>query len=501
MIERRPHLLSKSRFMAGLQCLKRLYLECNHRDLADPVSPGQQAIFDSGTAVGELARTRFPGGTLVEEEHFEHSQAVRTTEELLHDPSVPALYEAAFTSEGVRTRVDVLSRISDFEFDLIEVKSSTSVKDEHIQDVAIQRHVVESSGVTVRATYLMHIDSCYVYRGGDYEVDQLFALADVSDEVGDYAEFELTSDLARMWESLETEQTLQTETGPHCRIPYVCPFFGHCHQDEPEHPVRELPRLSKGLRDRLKTSGGDALVDIPRDFPGLSGLQRRVLKSVASGEPWVGPDLASRLSEITFPASFLDFETLSPAVPLYRDTRPYQPMPFQWSLHVLDSGGELTHRAFLDDAQDDPRERFVMSLLDAVPPEGSVVTYSSYETGVMNRLAQSFSQHADRLMDLCGRVIDLLQLIRGNYYHPGFHGSFSLKSVVPALVPGLVYDDLDIPEGLTAAAAYAGLVAGEIPDSDGQATREALLAYCARDTEVMVRLYDALLEESRRVSR
>ena len=496
MIPRRPHLLSKSRFIAGLQCLKRLYLECNHRELADPVSPGQQAIFDAGTAVGELARRRFPGGILVEEEFLKHAQAVQTTEELLLDPSVPALYEAAFTSDGVRTRVDVLSRVNDLEFDLVEVKSGTRVRDEHIWDVAIQMHVVEASGVTIRCAYLMHIDNTYVYSGGDHDLDQLFSLEDVTDEVRAYAESEMAGDLARMWESLENDETLAIKAGPHCKIPYVCPFFGHCHRDEPEHSIRELPRLSQELRGRLKTSGIDGIVDIPPGFTGLSGMQRRVLNSVISGDPYVGPELASRLTEITFPASFLDFEALSPAVPLYRGTRPYQPVPFQWSLHVLESEGGLTHRAFLDDGQGDPRERFVTSLLNAVPPEGSIATYSSYEIGVMTGLAQSLPLYEDRLLELCGRVIDLLQVIRSNYYRPGFHGSFSLKSVVPALIPDLKYDDLDIPEGLTASAAYAGLVACKTPDSDRRTIREALLAYCARDTEVMVRLYKALLAES-----
>ena len=409
---------------------------------------------------------------------------------------MPALYEAAFTFEGIRTRVDVLSRVNDLEFDLVEVKSSTSVRDEHIRDVAIQTHVVEGSGVTIRRAYLMHIDNTYVCSGGDHDLDQLFALEDVTDEVKAYSDSDMTGDLARMWESLETEETLAIETGPHCKIPYTCPFFGHCHRDEPEHPIRELPGLRQALRDHLKASEIDDIVGIPPDFSGLSWMQRRVLNSVTSGYPRVGPELASRLSEITFPASFLDFETLSPGVPLYPGTGPYQPVPFQWSLHVLEPDGGLTHRAFLDDGQGDPRERFVISLLDAVPPAGSLVTYSSYEVGVMTRLAQSFPQYEDRLMELGGRVIDLLQVIRGNYYHPGFHGSFSLKSVVPALVPDLAYGDLDIPEDLTAAAAYAGLVADKTPDSDRQAIREALLAYCARDTETMVRLYEALLAES-----
>ena len=173
--------LSKSRFLAGLQCLKRLYLECHHPELADPVEAGQQAVFDAGSAVGKLARQRFPDGTLIEEQYFEHSQAVRSTQTLLSDASVPALYEPAFTFQGVRTRIDVLSRSGGQEFDLIEVKSTTSAKDEHIPDIAIQLYVVEGSGITIGRAYLMHINNTYVYQGGDHNPEQLFSLADVTD--------------------------------------------------------------------------------------------------------------------------------------------------------------------------------------------------------------------------------------------------------------------------------------------------------------------------------
>ena len=488
--------LSKSRFLAGLQCLKRLYLECHHRELADPMEAGRQAIFDAGTAVGELARQRFPNGTLIEEQYFEHSQAVRSTQALLSDDSVPTLYEPAFTFRGVRTRVDVLVRSGGQEFDLVEVKSTTSAKDEHIPDVAIQMYAVEGSGISIRRAYLMHINNTYVYQGRDHDPDRLFSLRDVTDEARAYAAEEMPNYLAQMWESLQLAETLDIETGRHCTTPYPCPFFGHCHRDEPEHPIRELPGLREAGYERLKASGIRDIGSIPPDFPGLSGVQRRARDSVVTGWPFVGPDLASRLGEISFPASFLDFETLSPAVPIYVGTRPYQTIPFQWSLHVRDSNGGLRHSSFLDDGSGDPRERFITGLLAAIPSQGPIVTYSSYEETVMKGLAQEFPQYESRLLALCERVVDLLRLIRGNYYHPEFHGSFSIKSVLPALVPGLAYDDLEIPEGLAATAAYARLIAGGTPQSDGAKIREALLAYCERDTEAMVRVFEALLVES-----
>ena len=455
----------------------------------------QQAIFDTGTAVGELARRRFPGGVLIDEQYFEHPKAVKSTQALLSDASVPALYEPAFTYRGIRTRVDVLVR-SGQAFDLVEVKSTTGAKREHVPDIAIQMYAVEGSGIPVQRAYLMHIDNTYVYQGGDHDPNRLFSLEDVTDDVRAYAAADMPNDLARMWESLRLTETLDIETGRHCTTPYRCPFFGHCHRDEPEHPVRELPMLRKEGYERLKVSGVRDIGSIPPDFAGLSGMQRRVRDSVISGRPFVSPTLASRLREISFPASFLDFETLIPAVAMYVGTRPYQAVPFQWSMHVRESDGEIRHSSFLDDGPGDPRERFITSLLEAVPSRGAIVVYSGYEERVLKELAREFPEYETHLLALCHRAVDLLRLIRGSYYHPQFHGSFSIKSVLPALVPDLAYDDLEIPEGLAATSAYARLIAGGTPKSEEAKIREALLAYCERDTEAMVRIYEALLIES-----
>ena len=452
--------LSKSRFLNGLQCLKRLYLQTHHSELADPVDSGQQAIFDSGTLVGELARERFPGGALVEEEYFEHVQAEKDTRRLISDPSVPALYEPAFSFEGIRSRVDVLTRTDTGEFDLIEVKSTTRVKEDvHIPDAAIQVYMTEGAGIPIRRAYLMHINRAYVYvyPGGEHDPEGLFTLADVTDEVRLYIKSELPSHLDRMRESLRTTDTLGIETGRHCTVPYACSFIGHCHRNDPEYPIRELPSLRQPTRERLQELGIADIASVPSDFPGLSRLQRRVTDSVITGQPFVGSDLASKLGEIASPASFLDFETVNPAIPMYAGTRPYQQIPFQWSLHVRDSDGGLKHREFLHEGDGDPRERFVTSLLAAIPSEGSIVTYSSYERRIMKELADAFPQHRDSLLSLTERVFDLLQPIRTEYYHPGFHGSFSIKSVTP--------------ENLV-----------EIPASDSQLAYETT---CARDTEAM----------------
>lgn len=438
--------LSKSKFQYGLQCLKRLYLYSYQWELSDPVDESLQAVFDTGNDVGELARERFLGGRLIEESHKKHDQAVKTTAALLADAEVPPLYEAAFTFEDINTRVDVLKRGKGQAFDLVEVKSSTQVKPEHVTDVAIQMHVVEGAGTPVSRAYLMHINRGYVYQGGDHDLEELFTLEDVTDRVRKFIDECVPDNLSQMWAALQASSPPDIAIGPHCKKPYVCSFYGHCHQGE----------------------------------------------VAQTGAASVSPNLGSSLEEITFPASFLDFETFNPAIPLYVGTRPYQRIPFQWSLHVLDASGEVRHHSFLNGDAEDPRENFIVSLLEAIPSAGAIVVYTHFESSTLKDLARAFPAYEERLLALCDRMVDLYKIIRGNYSNPGFGGSYSLKAVVPVLAPDLSHTDLAIQEGGAASARYAAIIAAGAQEADKAKTREDLLAYCARDTEVMIGVYKAL---------
>ena len=484
--------LSKSRFMAGLQCLKRLYLECYDRDLADQIDARQQAIFDTGTGVGELARERYPNGRLIEEQYFQFSQAARTTEKVLSDTSVPAIFEGAFAFEKIRIRADILKRNEEGSFDLIEVKSTTSAKREHIPDVAIQLHVLEGMGIPVRQAHLMHINNEYVYQGGAYDLEELFSLKDVTEEAREFVSEIAPEKLVEMWQALGGETVPDIEAGSQCTRPYRCPFYAHCHQQVTEHPVSDLPMASRKLLEELKESGIEDIRGIPDDHLGLNALQQRVRDCVATDSTFVSPELPAKLREISFPVSFLDFETFNPALPVYVGTRPYQPVPFQWSLHIKSASGHMSHESFLCQDTEDPRPALVESLLSAMPCEGTIMAYSNYEQTVMKQLATEFPECEGALLALCDRTFDLLKLIREEYYHPQFHGSFSIKSVLPVLVPEMGYGDLEIQHGLIAAIDFGRMVAEDTPIAERNKTRDALLAYCQRDTEAMVRVFEVL---------
>ncbi len=209
-------------------------------------------------------------------------------------------------------------------------------------------------------------------------------------------------------------------------------------------------------------------------------------------QPYIGADLQRSISGLEYPLTFLDFETFNPALPYYSGTRPYQVIPFQWSMHIQHPDGSLEHREFLHEGTDDPRLAFINSLIAAAGTSGSIVTYSGYEETRLKQLASDFPEYANGLQSLVLRMFDLLKAIRSHYYHPGFHGSFSLKSVLPVLVPELGYEDLEICDGSMASVAYAKMIHPDTEKSEQERIRTALLAYCQRDTEAMVRVLGVL---------
>lgn len=482
--------LSKSKYLSGLQCQKRLYLEIHAPTLATAPDEQTQAILDMGTEVGELARRRFPGGVLVTADHRHPTEALRQTAALLADPAVPAIFEGALEYDRVLVRVDILERVASASggqdaWRLIEVKSSSRAKDIHVSDLAIQAHVLRGAGLSLDGTWLMHINTQYVYPGGPLDLTQLFSLHDLSVQVAALHP-DVAPRLDRMKAMLQAPLPPSIEPGSHCHQPYDCPFWDHCTKEKPARWIYHLPGNAQTV-ERLVRQGVETIDAIPQDVK-LTPVQRRVKDNVE----WVDARLRDALSSVRFPVHHLDFETFMPAIPKFPMTRPYQTIPTQWSNHIETEEGRVQHEAYLCRNSDDPREEFAVTLLESLGREGSICVYSDYERTVLQRLADALPSLKTDLTQAMARLWDLLTIVKDHYYHPAFGGSFSIKSVLPALVPDLSYEDLEIKEGGTAARAYQQMVFDETDWVEKERLRDALLQYCERDTLAMVAVRKAL---------
>ncbi|MCX5797538.1 MAG: DUF2779 domain-containing protein [Elusimicrobia bacterium] len=485
-----PMRLSKTQYIRGLQCLKSLWLHHFRPDLRVPVSPALQRIFEQGRAVGELARRAFPGGILIAADHDHIPEALQQTQSALQT-GVSALFEPAFVHDDLLARPDILVR-DEGGWDLIEVKASTDVKEVYLPDVAAQRFAVEGSGLKVRRTLLMHVDNAYV-RKGPVDPHKFFRTQDVSALCAPHLK-ELPAKLAAMQATMEGVLP-EVEIGAHCSSPYDCDFRDFCWKHVPDYSVYDLKRADFGTITELRHLGVMRLEDIPPDF-GLTDAQEIQVRVAKTGEPHIdGPGIRKCLQSLAYPLHYLDFETVAPAIPPYDGLRPFQALPFQASLHVqAEPDGKAEHLEFLGDPKSDPRAAMVDFLIGKIGPKGSVVVYNaSFEGGRLAELAEAFPRQAKALLGVQKRLWDLAVPFRTSLFmHPDMRGSASMKAVLPALVPGMDYDHLDIGDGVAAFLAYESLMAGKLSAAQAKKTMAALREYCGQDTLGMVEILRVL---------
>ena len=485
-------LLSKSRFITGQQCHLRLWYQCYQPDLASEISEGQQAIFDMGHEVGELATRLYPGGVLIGEDHLHHEEAVQSTLEALKDSSVCAIYEAAFLYDGVRIRVDILERLENGKWNLIEVKSSTSVKDVHLPDVAVQLYVLRGAGLEIEKEFLMHVNNQYVYDGKELDLNSFFIGSDVTEEVVAMQKT-VPGKISELKEMLSYSDPPDISPSRHCSKPYECEFFEYCTKEMPEHWIMELSGIKQTKLNELVVIGINDIRDIPSNCS-LTDLQDRIRTSVVNNEEYITEELERELTDVEYPIHFLDFETISTAIPRFAGTRPYQTIPFQWSNHILQKDGVLEHHDYLCNEDKDPRVEFTFKLLSVLGIKGSIFIYSTYEITIIKTLSIHLTEYREKLLDTLDRFKDLRALTKKHFYHPEFHGSFSLKSVLPALVTGMDYESLGIQEGSEASSEYLRMIDPSVSSEEREKIKEDLLAYCGQDTLAMVRIRDELLK-------
>lgn len=487
--------LSKTRYLSGCQCHLKLWYDCYEGELAGDVDAVTQAIFDTGHEVGRLARLRYPGGVLVEADHLHAEEALAETRALLRDKSVPAIFEAAFEHRGVLVRVDILERNALGDFNLIEVKSGTSVKEVNEHDVAVQMWVLRGAGIEIADAGLLTLSRGYVFDGRRLDVHRLFRFHALHDAVSEHLPW-IGEDVTRLQNMLSAPEAPEIDPGDHCFEPYECGYYEFCTQDWEflEHPITDLPRLQARKHEALEEQDIEEIGDIPDDFP-LSKRQAIVRLAVVTGKEHVSPNLASALGEASFPIRYLDFESFSPAVPRYAGTRCYDTIPFQFSVHTEQADGSISHSEFLWTEAGDPRGPLAGALLEACGRDGTICVYSGFERRVIKALSRELPDLCFELEALLERLWDLLKVVEANYYHADLHGSFSIKQVLPVLVPDMSYEGLAVADGREASVAYQASL--EHPDPQERARiHEALREYCRQDTLAMLETRRALARKA-----
>lgn len=485
--------LSKSRFLAGLQCHRQLYWRVREpRALELTPDTKLQAIFDMGNRVGERARAEFPGAVLIERDPRNIAAAIEATKQALA-VGAPVIFEASFLEDGVFVAVDILSKLDDG-YVLTEVKATASAKAQHTPDAAIQAHVVERAGLPVVRVEIMHLNTEHRHP----DEGPLFARTDVTEAVA-----ALRPGIAK---EIEAQRKMllgplpDVAPGDHCASPHPCPFLDRCHVPLPDHSIEDLNGLRDKLRDALRDAGIETVDEIPSDFP-LKPLHARQRRAVQSNELVVEEGLREALMGYAFPIAMLDFETVAPALPVWSGCSPFGQVPVQFSVHIVHQDGTIAHRGYLaeagGDSRPDPRPHVAAALAEALRDAVTILAWhASVEKRCLETLAQASPEHAPALREARDKVHDLLPVVRNHLYHPDFRGSFSIKAVAPALLSGLSYAELEVADGQTASSQLERLLCRpeELTADERTGLRQQLEAYCKRDTEVMVGLFQVLLD-------
>lgn len=485
------YLLSKSSFLKGLQCDKHLFLYKYKKELLDPLTEMQEAIFARGTDVGKLAQELFPGGIDATPKSLKRfGESAELTKSLLQNDE-QIIYEATFINDAVLAAADIVVKQND-ELSIYEVKSSTSVNEVHINDAAVQYWIISNLGYKINDIAIVYINNQYE-REGELDLNSLFNVGSVLDFVLPKQSF-VTEEVKRQKNILGRKSVPEVKIGMHCTDPYPCGFIGHCWKHIPENSIFDISGMHLRKKFELYEQDVVKVKDIPPDF-GLNKNQQLQVEGILNDTTIIDKEAIKMfLDTLNYPMYFIDFESFQPPVPLYDKSRPYQQIPFQYSVHYKENPkAKLEHHEFIADPDSDPRIPFIENLLEAVGDNGDIIVYNkSFEITRLKEIAQVLPEYEKEINSVIVRIKDLmLPFQRKYYYTPEMQGSYSIKYVLPALVPELSYNEMEIADGGTASLAYESLLSLDDFIKIDEIKKQ-LLEYCKLDTLAMVRILERL---------
>ncbi len=484
--------LSKSTFIRGLQCEKSLYLYKHHYKLRDPISSSLQTTFDQGTNIGILAQELFPNGVDASpENHFKIVESVGKTLDYINNGE-SIIYEATFLYNDIISALDILVKENDG-WKAYEVKSSTKVTDTYIKDATIQYYTIINSGIDIKDISIVHINNQYVKKG-EIDINELFTIESVYDKVLEFLP-RIPNEVKRLKNIIESPDTPQVDIGSHCSDPYDCDFKGTCWKHIPEYSVFDISNLNKKKKFDFYNQGIITLDQIDLDNTTLNSNQKLQVQSEIQGSVLIDKDqIRSFIGDLNYPLYFLDFETIRSPIPLFENSRPFQQIVFQYSVHIKKTpSSEIDHEEYLSNPDVDPRIGFVKKIIEDCGTEGDILVYNiGFERSKLVDLIEVFPQYSEKLENIINRLKDLMIPFKKKWYYKSeMKGSFSIKSVLPALTDNLSYDYLEIKEGGTASDTFLQMI-NKTFEGDEEIKRKQLLEYCKLDTEAMVEILKKL---------
>ena len=489
--------LSKSQYIRGLQCIKSLWLKKYKKDVL--ISTTSEAIFETGNRIGELACELFPDGVEVAFTPNDYDAMFEKTQKLMVD-GIKNIYEASFSYDGIFAAIDILHINDDGSVEIYEVKSSTNVKDVYLDDVSIQYYILQGLGYNVKSANVVHINNSYV-RGDELEIEKLFCIVDVTDKV-----IELQYNIKEHLKNFDTflqdkENEPKIDIGTHCLKPYECDALAYCWGHIPEYSIFDISRLRSDKKFEMYYKNIINFEDID-DISLFSESQQVQIHSELTQKSIINKEAIKEfIDTLSYPLYHLDFETFQQAIPEWRGISPFMQIPFQYSLHVEQEDGSLIHKEFLAKEGIDPRYELAKRLVEDIPTDVTVLAYNmGFEKGVIRKLAAMFDEFATQLLAIHDNIKDLMTPFqKKDYYEPAMRGSYSIKYVLPALVPEMAqaYKELNgVQNGGDAMQTYAKLAKMEDKEEVTR-LREALLRYCELDTLAMVEVLEKLKESVR----
>lgn len=486
--------LSKSEYMQSLKHPALLWLKKHDKSKLPPVDAATQAMFDAGNAFEAYAEALFPEGVTIGFDNYaSYKTQPRRTQDALND-GAHTIFQGRFIHQQMTFICDIVHKVGEKLLDLYEIKSSTSAKEEYIFDLAYQTMVLQDLGYEVRNIYVIHVNNEYV-RKGNIDPEKITATTAVSEKVKE--KLESTRKLATRAVKIMESREIPDISPSHARLKSLDEYMKVYRNlvDVPEGSIYDLVSIGVEKIGELEKLGINMIVDIPDDFE-LTAKQLLQVEVTKSGETKIKKaEIKEFLNSFEYPLYFLDYETMMSAVPYFDGTRPYQQIPFQYSLHIIDEpGAEPRHSAYLHEDNSNPAENLSKQLKDHIGETGTVITWNmKFEKSCNITLGRLAPEYEKFYHELNGRIVDLMTpFSTGLYAHKDFKGSASIKNVLPVLVTKLSYKELEIQEGSSAQRLWMEAVLDNKHDGDKHKIIENLLEYCKLDSLAMLKIFDTL---------